>query len=212
MFLENFKKGGSKGNESSAFNFLFENLLKRNLRGSDKAVTLSGMNMEDSAPCDFVPGMIYTFLYTSNLKDNLNGKSFIDAVPIILCLRHGSTIQGLNFNMMPNEVRASLLDMIVESDKDTYAGKKDGDFPINKNFTGLLMKDTGPADFIKFASEKTKANLSQCVRTYSPDFIVNPRLIEYDMWEYIPYMNFKDAVRGGNLAAIQASIIKKDNK
>ena len=36
---------------------------------------------------------------------------------------------------------------------------------------------------------------------------MNVRLIEYDEWIYIPYLSFKDSIRGSNLANIQRDVI-----
>jgi hypothetical protein len=35
-------------------------------------------------------------------------------------------------------------------------------------------------------------------------------MIEYDQWHYIPFLSFKDSVRGASLAALQAELIDKN--
>jgi hypothetical protein len=42
---------------------------------------------------------------------------------------------------------------------------------------------------------------------YDKSKIRNPRMIEFDVWKYIPCLVFKDAIRGANLVDIQREII-----
>lgn len=204
-FLEMYKKGEFSKASSNAFDFLFTNLLVKNKRGRDKSVEVSAMDMESKAPIDFVPSMIYTFLYTANMKETTNGKDFIDRIPIILCFSTGSIITGLNFNMIPNDARASILDLLVETSPETYASGDD--FAVNEKMFNTFMTKGGASDFLKYIKVKTGLNVSSAMRSYSKDYIENPRMIEYDMWKYIPYMSTMEAVRGGNLAAIQADMV-----
>ena len=67
--------------------------------------------------------------------------------------------------------------------------------------------ENGVSAFLSFMKAKTGVDLSKCVRTYNRSNIVNVRLIEYDEWGYIPYLSFKDSVRGANLANIQRDVI-----
>ena len=53
----------------------------------------------------------------------------------------------------------------------------------------------------------TGLKISNCYRTYKEEFILNPRLIEYDMWKYIPFLTFNDAVRGIPLALLQQDLV-----
>lgn len=210
MFLETYKKGNLSAGETAAFDYLFNDLLKDNFRGNDKKRELSGMNMEDAAPAEFIPSMFYTFLYTANLKEISNGHEFIDCVPLMLCFKAEKTVSGFNFNMIPNDLRAAILDLLVETDDGAYTDNS-GNFRVNKNIAKLFLSENGYTAFIDYVRVKTGMDISKSYRTYNRTFIRNARMIEYDMWKYIPYLSFKDAIRGGNLAALQAGMITANN-
>lgn len=205
MLSDEFKTADKSALQADAFKYLFSDLLRDNLRGNNKKRTLTGMDMESAAPTNFVPTMIYTFLYTANLKEELKGEEFTDCVPLILCFNAVNTVTGLNFNMIPNNVRASIIDFMVETDDGAYSGG--GGFRVNGNLARLFLSDGGRLAFLEGVRHRTGLDVSGACRTYDRRFIRNARMIEYDMWKYIPYLCFNDAVRGGRLAAIQAGMI-----
>lgn len=210
-FLNLYKKGGASY-ERLAFDYLVGDLLIKDLRGNDKARELTALDMESKSPIDFVPGMIYTFLYiTGDAKENFNGKKFKDNVPLILCFAgNASFVSGLNFNLIPNDARASILDIVVKLTK-TPMYNDSGEFKVNETIAKLFSLQSGVTSFLKYISQETGLNVSSAVRKYNVQNIKKLRMIEYDMWKYIPFLNFKDAIRGAGLADLQADMIK-DNR
>lgn len=214
-YLDDYNRNKHKASQSQlAFNYIITDLLQKNLTGDDKIRTLTGNNMENSSPSQFVPSMIYAMLYISPKEESkLNNKAFYDRVPIFLCLSCDfNFVTGLNFNFMPNDVRAKVLDLIsgdnVVSDN-IDAGTDQ--FRINEKLGKSLMAGN-VTTIINILREQTGVDVSMCVRKYARRNVIKSRLIEYDMWEYIPYLNFKDAVRGINLAVVQTEITKTSNK
>ena len=210
-FFDDYKSGVHNGNDKEAFTLIVNDLLQNNLTGADKQRTLTGYDMESVAMTRFVPSMFYVFMYNNPTK---NDPSFYDRVPMILCTGFtDNTVTGINFNYLPNDVRALIIDTILESYTDFYSEKNlsGGGFKLNKKLAiGLI--GGGMSMFLKALSEKTKIDISSAVRTYNTNFIIKTRMLEYDMWNYIPVLSFKDAVRGINLANAQIDIVKKGNK
>ena len=208
-FLNMYKKGGATL-ASSAFDCLIGDLLIKEKRGPEKSREITAMNMESDSPKDFVPSMIYTFLYVSDKEEEAKTIKFKDNVPVILCFSsNASTVTGLNFNLIPNDARASILDLIVKLTK--FQPIKDGNkFEANKTMVKLCSVENGVSSFIKAIEIETGLNVSGAVRTYNLKFVKRLRMIEYDMWKYIPALSFKDSIRGAGLADIQANLIKSN--
>ena len=206
-FLDFYEKNGASL-ENSAFDYLVGDLLIKEKRGIEKARELTALDMESKLPIDFVPAMIYTFLYVSNTQENTGTKIFKDLVPVILCFTSSTkTVTGLNFNMIPNNIRASILDLIVKFTKAPMYDDS-GKFKLNEPLAKLFTSPNGVSAFIKAIESETGLNVSTAVRTYNIDNIKKLRLIEYDMWKYVPSLSFKDAIRGARLADIQADMVK----
>lgn len=209
-FLDLYKKGGASI-ESSAFDYLVGNLLIKEKRGIDKATEITALNMEEDAPIDFVPAMIYTFLYVSDAEEMAGAKHFKDNVPVILCLAStGKLVTGLNFNMIPNDARASILDIIANLTKEPMYDDS-GKFKANEVMLKLFSLPKGVASFVKAIENETGLNVNSAIRTYNTTFIKRCRMVEYDAWKYVPFLSFKDAIRGAGLAELQAGMVK-DNR
>lgn len=209
-FLNMYKKGGA-AYERLAFDYLVGDLLVKEKRGSEKAKEITALDMESKSPMDFVPAMIYTFLYiTGDRKEEISGKKFKDNVPVILCFSSTlSSVTGLNFNLIPNDARAAILDIVVKLTK-TPMFKENGEFQVNETIAKLFMLKSGVTEFLKYIDHEVGLNVSSAVRTYNIANIKKLRMIEYDMWKYIPFLNFKDAIRGAGLADLQADMIKSN--
>ena len=187
--------------EKEAFDFLITDLLSRNLRGVDKQRTLTAHNMEDMLKNQLVPSMFYLLMYAKSDKPEVIGKNeFYDVCPLILCLNaNDKFVTGLNFNFIPNDVRARIMDLIVESNQKFYQEMEASNInsiKTNNPLGSMLISDKGVSSFLLFVKSKTGLDVSKCVRTYDRKNIMNVRLIEYDEWHYIPYLSFKESIRG----------------
>ena len=181
--------------------------------GEDKAIEMTAMDFEKDLMSEFLPSMIYTFMYDSKIKETINGIEFIDRVPLLLCCTNvGGYISGINFNFLPNDIRASLLDEIYYAYKDFYTNTlsdavTNGTSTFNKEFASFLIDEKTRQAFFKLMESKIDYPISSAYRKYNKEYIKNPRLVEFDVWKYIPCLVFKDAVRGINLVDFQREII-----
>ena len=206
-FLNTYKKGGA-ALASAAFDYLVGDLLIKEKRGAEKAKELTALDMESQSPIDFVPAMIYTFLYVSDAAESAGKVRFKDTVPVILCFYSNSTfVTGLNFNMIPNDARASILDLIIKFTKKPLFDDS-GKFKVNETIANLFAMPDGVKAFLSAVENETGLNVSSAVRTYKIDFVKKLRMVEYDMWKYVPSLSFKDSIRGAGLSDIQANMIK----
>lgn len=214
-FLSEYKSGNRKAMENYAFQYLVTDLIQKSDTGYKKTREISGLNMEQMAPTQFIPSMFYMFMYVSEAMEKVGSLQFYDAVPMILCTSCDfNSITGINFNYIPNDVRASILDIITGAYKDFYSSALDGDgnFKINNNLGTILTQPKMHEDFVRMINNNTGIDISKCSRTYLRKNIIKCRMIEYDMWKYIPYVTFTDAVRGAHLASVQLATVQEENK
>ena len=212
-FVEFYKTTNRKNAEELALDYLVTDTLQKKLRGPNKSKQFTAMDMESYAPDDFIPTMFYTFMYSSPTDENEVNIQFKDRVPLILCTSHENRyITGINFNLIPCDSRAYLLDLIVSSNPDFYKQTiinaiPEHKFVINELFARTLIDPAKRKQLFDLFDNLTGLKISRCYRTYRKEFITNVRLIEYDMWKYIPFLAFKDAVRGVPLATLQAKLV-----
>ena len=211
-FLELYNNNKGTQYEHLAFNYLVNDLLKDNLQGNDKIREITGVNMEKDAPTSFIPSMFYIFAYFNPEKDKVGKVQFYDMVPMIFCTHATSTtVTGLNFNYVPNDIRAAFLDIVTESYSNFYNKEiySDG-FKVNEQLGGRIVDPNTLSKILTMLKSKLGVDLNAVVRTYKRKNMLKSRMIEMDMWQYIPFLSFKDAVRGINLAQVQLSLINSD--
>jgi hypothetical protein len=220
-YLDDYIKADRSLKEKESFDFLITDLLSRNLRGVDKQRTLTAHNMEEFTKNKFIPSMFYIIMYAkADQPEILGDNEFYDVAPLIFCTNvNDKSITGINFNFIPSNYRALILDTISESSKNFYDNVNNSNInslQANINLGSALLSEQGLKGFLLYIQAKTKIDLSPCIRSYKISNIVNSRLIEYDEWGYIPYLNFKDSVRGASIASIQKDVmlgkINSENK
>lgn len=216
MFVELYRSVSKADYERSAFNYLVKDKLDAIFSYSNKSKQLTAMEMESSLKTAFIPSMIYTFSYETNMQDKIGKYSFYDIVPVILCTSNdGQLVTGLNFNFLPTDIRALVLDIIYNAfktfyDKDVDKAVERGEAAINESFAQFLIPDKG-ISFLNLLNNKLGIKITDAYRTYRREDIKNIRLVEFDEWKYIPFLVFKDAVRGASLAKVQKDIIDEAN-
>lgn len=209
QFYDDYKDGrGAKGHKE-AYNFIVNDLMQFSSKGDSKQRSITAYNMEKDAMVNFAPSMFYVFLYNNpTAKEG----SVIDYVPMILCTGFSKkTVTGINFNLLPNDVRALVIDVILESYPNFYTEKnlRSSNFVLNEKFAAGLIGG-GASAIVKAIKMKTKYDISSAVRTYDCRFIMRTRMLEYDMWQYIPLLCFRDSVRGIKLATEQLQVAHKN--
>lgn len=212
MFVEFFNKN-FKDTKDLAFDYLVTNTLGSPKFGQDKLVELPGMDFESTFNKHMLPSMIYTFKYETKSKETIGKAKFIDYVPVMLCVTNEDKfVTGINFNFLPNNVRAEFLDIIYNAYKDFYVNKlsdavEKNNAILNEEFANFLIKEDTRQSLFKLLESKLKYPILSAYRKYDKSKIKNQRLIEFDMWKYIPSLVFVDAVRGAGLVEIQQEII-----
>lgn len=207
MFVELYKTASKSKYAEIAFNCLVKDKLEAVFSHANTSRELSAMNMESElSGVSFIPSMFYTFSYESKMQDKMARQTFYDLVPVVLCMSNsGSLMSGLNFNFIPTDIRAVILDTIYNAYESFYTVSLDKGEMINDSFASVLMQDAGRG-FVGLLDSKLQAKISYAYRTYTISEIKNARLIEYDQWKYIPFLTFDDAVRGASLAKLQKDI------
>lgn len=179
--------------------------------GDEKLETGFNLKMESNQPTFFIPTMMYTFMYASPDKQNVNGVQFIDNIPLIMVLDFSdSTVLGLNFNFIPNVYRAAVLDIIDETNRNFYTAiLGDDTFKLNDAFVNAVSTERNRKAFVELINTRLNVNISSAYRLYKIKYCQNIRMIEYDMWKYIPFLSFGDTVREAKIEELQRNVLQK---
>ena len=190
-----------------ATEYLLRDTLNNKLHGNNKIKDIDGMDMESKLAGNIIPGMIYTFIYKPNkdkndIIDNLN---IGDKFPIVLCcgiklfkknidnkIKTTICIQGLNLNYLSSSKRLKLLNTIHTGYKSFYENEiykqtENNSYAINNS----LGEDLQNPNFLMDLADISNIELNNCFRLYEITNCVNIRLIEYNLWKYIPFYNPK---------------------
>jgi len=210
-YLDGFNKSNASAEQQAAFKYIITDLLRDNKRGSDKSQTIGASNMEDTYPASFVPSLFYVFLYIGGQENKMGTKTFYDMVPVILCTGFdGSKVTGINFNFIPNNVRAGFMDLLTNGFKKYYEEDIFEESPkVDETLGFLLSNPKELSTLMAMAKDALHFDFSACVRSYDIKNIYRPRMIENDMLDAIVNLSFSDAVRGINLAKLQMQLISE---
>ncbi len=211
-FYTEYKNNNDKRSlEKLAFEYLVTDTLDKVLVGPNKSKQVTGLDMESSLR-RFYPSLIYTFMYTSEHLDKEGNYEFRDYVPVVFCTNYDDEyLYGINFNLLPNDVRGRLLDVIAQSNPEFYSyGVYNEGIQLSNALIKNLVDEPSRKKLFDVFDGLCGVPVSKAYRRYKFPYIVNPRLIEYDVWSYIPYLVFTDSIRGANLAVIQKSMIEKN--
>lgn len=205
------KNKGDKKIYELAEKYLVKDLLDNNLTGANKIFEIDGIDIESNISGKIIPSMIYTFIY--DYKKDFDGLSFGDNFPIILCLgldvinRNGIknvNIKAINLNLMPNEERIKFIDLLVNLDKDFF----ENGFLDNNIISKKLFNILNDINSIKNISNILGFDISKYIRLYKVHQCKNIRLIEYNLWKYIPFYSHKISVNGLNFKQLIKTILK----
>lgn len=216
MFVDFYKE--NRGNAdvlAYAKQVLIGDTLSKPLLGLAKLQDLESSDMESKITEPFMPSLFYTFKYVAE-TDVIAGMSAVDYIPIMLCFKKsGKSVEGVNFNLLPNDMRAVILDAIDKSFDNYYTGKglkgaQQGEIAINETFGSILVSDRGKMQFLKYVENKCGVPITKAYRRYNLSHISSMRMIEYGNYKYIPLLYFDDAVRGTSLSKLQDTVISPD--
>lgn len=224
IIIDFYKENKFNANEiKNAEEYLLVDTLSKNLKGEAKIKELDGMDIESKLVGNIVPSMIYTFIYdTKKDLQMVNDVIFGDNMPIVLCcdvkpiekIIDGKIVKslnliGINFNFLRPEQRAVVIDVIYSTFSKFYDNvHKDvlnNRISINKNL-GNILKDN---NFVKTIYNLTRVDVSKCVRSYNISYAKNIRLVEYNLWKYIPLYEAQRTVSDISIKQLQEIISKK---
>lgn len=197
---------------SAAYTYLVDYALSRKRRGRDKLETEFDLDMESSQPAVFIPGMIYTFMYARPDEQVISDVRFTDVVPLVMVTGRPDPahIEGLNFNLLLPEFRAAVLDIINETNPDFYDNVENDGFAMNDVLYQTLADPVRRGMFMKSVNYRLSADITSACRRYRVANCSEIRLVEYDMWKYIPFLSYGKSVRGAALSAVQRAVLQAD--
>ena len=225
QIIDFYKFGNGKPElQRNAFNYLAKDLLDKNLTGENKIMELDGMDMESKLGGSFFPGMIYSFKYKSDKKFDIEYSNlFNDIFPILLCsgisaksfvvnneIKTNIFLQGYNLNYLTNKERCIFLDFIQTQyksfyEEQVYIATAMNSCIVNSELTKLIMDNNSFANIIKAS---TGIKINNYFRLYNLLLIDNARLIEYNLWKYIPLLDVKRTVNGMSINDIRKLLNK----
>jgi len=202
-----------------AYERLFENYLKLELKGPKKLIDIESTDQESvlnkfnfGTPW---PGMVYTFIHVnektlSELQNMKTGKpvQFHDFTPIVFCTNFNplsGILKGLNLNILPTEERVKFFQAFWENYKEFFARIEEkteyNKEALNKKYLIAALIGRNPALFKKFNNEQN-ALFEFAYRSYDLKNIAKFRMIEYSEWVYIPFFDAKQSFKKANLELI----------
>ncbi len=209
------KNKGNKNIYELAEKYLVKDLLDNNLIGTNKIFELDGIDIESNISGKIIPSMIYTFIY--DYKKDFDGLSFGDNFPLILCIgvvvvnRNGIkniNIKAINLNLMPLEEKIKFIDLLVNLDKDFF----ESGFLNNEIISNKLFSILNNVNSIKNFSNILGFDISKYIRLYKVHQCKNIRLIEYNLWKYIPFYSHKIDINGLDFKQLIELALKTKNK
>jgi hypothetical protein len=191
---------------------IVSNNLQTKLTGVNKMMNIDSMNMEESLmSAGFIPSMFYIFQYTPVEVTTINDIDFFDYVPLMLCTSNkDNVICGVNFNILPQDVRAFLLDVIYDSNPSFYGEQlrsalRSNKPIINTELGNVLINKESFVSFANLIKVKSGVDITPAFRSYEIKNIKYARMIEYSDWKYIPLFNFNSSIRDAELKYVQES-------
>jgi len=200
--------------KDEAYYELYEKYIIENRRGGDKLTQVGSTDQETlllTRNGGFpIPGMVYTFIYgepdqiflkpgQNNQPEDLS-KRFIDLIPLVFCMNIDTNrFKGINFNMLPSNVRLDFLDEYYHvfedfMEREASLLSEHDKIAINRRFLEYVKSGRGQ-NMIKLFNRSMGANFNYAYRSYLVNKVSRLRMIEYNEWVYIPFLEPKNAFR-----------------
>lgn len=189
-----------------AYYELYEKYVIQDRRGMNKLTQIESTDQESiiiSRNGGYpVPGMIYTFIYDQPEKFMVKDveKDFVDVVPLVFCMNNDrQNFKGLNLNMLPGDARLNFLEHFYNTFKDfmereAEALSQNDELAMNKRFISYIKSGRGQ-NMLNLFNRRTGENFHYAYRQYNVSKVRNLRMVEYNEWVYIPFLEPRDAFR-----------------
>lgn len=198
--------------EDIAYERLFENYLKFELKGEKKLIDIDSTDQETvvNKAYSSVPqqGMVYTFIHVNKtalaeLQNMSTGKTvkFHDFIPIVFCTNFDFTtnlLKGINLNLLPKEERVKFFQAFYEYYQDFFERIEEkteyNQLAVNEKYKISAITGKNPALFQHFNNSQ-KALFNFAYRSYNLQNVAKFRMIEYQEWQYIPFFDAKHSFK-----------------
>jgi len=215
--------------EDVAYERLYENYLKYNLKDEKKLIEIDSTDQESLIQEKIsklpIPGMIYTFFHVNDkalalLKNEKTGKEFQyhDITPVLFCTYYHTTnrtIGGINMNLLPTKERLkffiSYYDRYKEFFEDVERLTENKKIAINKKYVNLVLSGKGQG-MIKAFNKIQNSLFDYGYRSYKIENIRKLRMIEFEEWRYVVFLNPKQSFKKINLEQIYRIYYDNKNK
>jgi hypothetical protein len=212
-----------------AYERLFENYLKYELKGSQKLIDIESTDQESvinkltaGRP---IPGMIYTFIHVNEnnmiqIQNLATGKliEFHDFTPIVFCTRYDplkNIIKGLNLTMLPSSERLKFFQAYFDNYKNFFdrIEEKTEYNKLAANIAYIIISISGknPELFKKFNNDQN-ALFNYAYRSYNLKNAAKFRMLEYEEWRFIPFYDARQSFKKINIAEIHKTYWNNKNK
>ena len=153
----------------------------------------------------------YLFQFLQYIKSN----SFYEVIPTVLVRKlftgeHGEKyIHGINLNYCSKDVKKAVLEEVYKIDpnyfdKEIYEIVSSGSWHASEKIAKTVMQDAWLKMLINKLGIK---NVDLLSRTYKCSSIKKIRFVDLWMYNYIPFLNYKDCVDEKNLRTIQKLLL-----
>lgn len=218
MFVQFYKDNKSNGSVADAAKQkLVTDLLSDKKYGTAKLTDIDDLDMESHMTNIFIPGLFCTFIYKAD-NDSVSGVQFGDYMPIVLCCKKfGKFVEGINFNMIPAEHRAVILEVLDKGFSNflTKTGPENaasGKVSVPEQMGAMLLDEKRRVEFLKLLESRLGCSVAKAYRKYNISHIDTPRLIEYSSLKYIPLLSFEGSVRDANILKVQEATVSGNDK
>ena len=152
--------------------------------------------------------------YMQNLLNYFSENKFYEVIPTLLVRKvfqkDGETyIHGINLNYCSKDVKKSILEEVYNIDpnyfdKEIWEIAKNGSWRWSDKVAKSLMSD----EWLKMICAKYKlTNINLLAHTYKLSHIEKISFVEVWMYQYLPYLNYDNAVDGKSLQELQKMLV-----
>lgn len=202
--------------KQEAYPYFLDKYIKDPFNTTNDSLFSTSERVSAKTTRQFVPGKIYTFRYDPIHKDILD---YYDKQPIILVCGQwlapttgNQIVTGINLNFLPEVERVNTLEYYYQSvksdlDKAYKETEKTNKISFIKRAL-LVLQDL--VQIFNIFGKAGKIGYQYAMRNYIiGGNMKNVSLVEYDDWQYIPFIQTKDIV-GASLGEIHKAY--NDNK
>jgi hypothetical protein len=203
------RKDNLQKNKEEGYKQLVDNLLRKDVRGKEKATHLGeydGESLFKSATV--IPGCVYTFLYKAETEckwespDKKIQFTWYDRSPLVLVTHvKGQLVRGVNLSLCNESLRAFIINTLHNLDKDFYGSESErmairGKAPYSEQVLSTLQNEDKEKQFFQYIKQECHLqNTGILFRHYNISRMQNIRMVETWQHQYIPFLDYAGEVK-----------------